>query len=164
MNKRWGYWTFWVCVSAIASFVWGLQIANKDFWPSVGGMLAGIGCFIVFYTLLDNFARKNQWHQFIAALQKGVYIKAGLQIINFAVFVVPGVSMFISPESWAGLGAFYVTDLLGVPSNHYPFLFNLMMTLITGALLSFLVGLISVIVLFMSNSKKKKDIFVSDAS
>ena len=31
MNKRWGYWTFWVGVSAIASFVWGLQIADKDF-------------------------------------------------------------------------------------------------------------------------------------
>ena len=52
MNKRWGYWTFWVGVSAIASFVWGLQIANKSFWPSVGGMLAGIGCFIVFIRCL----------------------------------------------------------------------------------------------------------------
>ena len=42
MNKRWGYWTFWVGVSAIASFVWGLQIADKDFWPSVGGMLQSV--------------------------------------------------------------------------------------------------------------------------
>lgn len=164
MNKRWGYWTFWVGVSAIASFVWGLQIADKDFWPSVGGMLAGIGCFIVFYTLFDDFARKNQWHQFIAALQKGIYIKAGLQIINLVVLVVPGVYIFISPECWAGSGALYITDLLGVPSNNYSFLFNFVMTLVTGALLSFLVAIISVIVLLMSKPKKKKDIFVSDAS
>ena len=78
--------------------------------------------------------------------------------------MVPDVSMFISPECWAGLGALYITDLLGVPSNNYPFLFNLIMTLITGALLSFLVGIISVIVFLISNSKKKKDIFVRDAS
>ena len=59
MNKRWGFWTLWVGISAIAGFVWGV-VLNGNSWLSIAGMVVGISCFIVFYTLLDDFARKNQ--------------------------------------------------------------------------------------------------------
>ncbi|MDN3452827.1 MULTISPECIES: hypothetical protein [unclassified Psychrobacter] len=149
MNKRWGFWTLWVCISAVAGFVWGVALTNNS-WLSIAGMASGIGCFIVFYTLLDDFARKNQWHRFIAALQKGVYIKAGLQILNFAI-AIP-ISPFISPEILAGMGAFYVYDFLGLSDNQ-PFLSNFIMTLTAGALLSLCVGVISLIILLVSNKK-----------
>ncbi len=160
MNKRWGFWTLWVSISAIASLIWGITFID-NFWPSIGGMLAGIGCFIVFYTLLDDFARKNQWYQFTKALQKAIYIKAGLQILNFTVFVEHDFAIYLSPEFWAGMGATYVFLATGLDSNN-PFLLNLIMTLVTGALLSLLVGIISLIILFLSNLTRKKDITVND--
>ncbi|MGO2121233.1 MULTISPECIES: hypothetical protein [unclassified Psychrobacter] len=149
MNKRWGFWTLWVCISAIAGFVWGVAL-NGNSWLSIGGMVAGIGCFIVFYTLLDDFARKHQLHRFIAALQTGVYIKAGLQVLNLAMPIAP----FISPEILAGIAASYIAELLGL-DYHQPFLSSLVMTLITGALLSLCVGVISLIVLLVSNKKAR---------
>lgn len=158
MSKRWGFWTLWVCISAIAGFIWGI-ILSDDLWPSVGGMVAGIGCFIIFYTLLDDFARKNQWYQFIAALQQGVYIKAGLQILNFAM-AIP-ISPFVSPDVLAGTGAIYVSEFLGIGFNH-PFLSNFVLTLITGALLSLCVGLISLIALLVPDSTKTEAIGTSE--
>ncbi|MBF0657624.1 hypothetical protein IPZ60_02595 [Psychrobacter sp. NG25] len=145
MNKRWGFWTLWICISAIAGFVWGV-VLNGNSWLSIAGMVAGVSCFIVFYTLLDDFARKNQWHRFITALQKGVYVKAGLQILNLAMPIFP----FISPEILAGVAASYIVELLGL-DFHRPFLSSFVMTLITGALLSLFVGVISLIVLLISN-------------
>ena len=147
MNKRWGFWTLWVCISAVAGFVWGVAL-NDNSWLSIAGMVSGIGCFIIFYTLLDDFARKNQWDRFIAALQKGVYIKAGLQILNLVTPIFP----FISPEILAGVAAIYIVELLGL-DFHQPFLSSFAMTLITGALLSLCVGVISLIILLVSNKK-----------
>ncbi len=147
MNKRWGFWTRWVCISAIAGFVWGVAL-NDNSWLSIGGMVAGIGCFIVFYTLLDDFARKHQWHRFTAALQKGVYTKAWLQILNLAMPISP----FMSLEIWAGLAASSIVDFLRL-DFHQPFLLSFVMTLITGALLSLCVGVISLIVLLVSDAK-----------
>ena len=157
MNKRWGFWTLWVCISAIAGFVWGVALSGNS-WLSIAGMAAGIGCFIVFYTLLDDFARKHQWHRFITALQKGVYIKAGLQILNLAMPIFP----FISPEILAGIAASYIVELLGL-DVHQPFLSSFVMTLITGALLSLCVGVISLIVLLVSN-KNAHTITTNDMS
>ena len=145
MNKRWGFWTLWVCISAIAGFLWGVMLSG-DLWPSIAGMMSGIGCFIVFYTLLDDFARKHQWHRFIAALQKGVYIKAGLQILNLAIPIFP----FISPEILAGIAANSIVKFLGLDFQQ-SFLSKFFMTLTTGALLSLCVGVISLIVLLVSN-------------
>ena len=147
MNKRWGFWTLWVCISAVAGFVWGVAL-NDNSWLSIAGMGSGIGCFIVFYTLLDDLARKNQWHRFIAALQKGIYIKAGLQILNLVTPIFP----FISPEILAGVAAIYIVELLGL-DFHQPFLSSFVMTLITGTLLSLCVGVISLIILLVSNKK-----------
>lgn len=147
MNKRWGFWTLWVGISAIAGFVWGV-ILNGNSWLSIAGMVAGVSCFIVFYTLLDDFAYKNQWHRFITALQKGVYVKAGLQILNLAMPIAP----FVSPEILAGVAASYIVELLGL-DFHQPFLSSFVMTLITGALLSLCVGVISLIILLVSNKK-----------
>ena len=149
MSKRWGFWTLWVCISAIAGFVWGVAL-NGNSWLSIGGMVAGICCFIVFYTLLDDFARKHQWHRFITALQKGVYVKAGLQILNLAMPIFP----FISPEILAGVAASYIVEVLGL-DFHQPFLLSLVMTLITGALLSLFVGVISLIILLISNKEAR---------
>ena len=157
MNKRWGFWTLWVCISAIAGFIWGI-ILNNGSWLSIGGMASGISCFIVFYTLLDDFARKKQWHRFIAALQTGVYIKAGLQILNLAMPIAP----FISPEILAGMAASSIAEFLGL-DYHQPFLSSFVMTLITGALLSLCVGVISLIVLLVSN-KKARTITTNDIS
>lgn len=157
MNKRWGFWTFWVSINAIAAFAWGFLISD-NLWSFIGGMLVGISCFIVFYTLLDDFARKNGWHKFIAALQKGVYIKAGLQVLNLAV-IIP-ISPLVSPEVLAGMGGLSVTE--SVLDMNQPFLLSFITTLITGALLSLLVGVISLIVLFISDSKRTDAITAND--
>ncbi|MBH0094814.1 hypothetical protein I6E61_00235 [Psychrobacter sp. NZS113] len=149
MNKRWGFWTLWVCISAVAGFVWGVAL-NDNSGLSIAGMASGIGCFIIFYTLLDDFSRKNQWHRSIAALQKGVYVKAGLQILNLAMPIFP----FISPEILAGVAASYIVELLGL-GFHQSFLSSFAMTLITGTLLSLCVGVISLIILLISNKEAR---------
>ncbi|MDN6275108.1 hypothetical protein [Psychrobacter sp.] len=112
------------------------------------GMAAGIGYFIIFYTLLDDFARKKQWHRFIAALQKGIYIKAGLQVVNLAM----PIARFVSPEILAGMAAVYIAERLGL-DYHQPFLSSFVMTLVTGAILSLGVGVISFIILLVSSRK-----------
>lgn len=112
-------------------------------------MVLGVGCFIVFYALIDDFARKRSWHQFTASLQKGVFIKAGLQLLNLAIPISP----FIAPEVWAGIGGLYIAETFW-SDNTQPFLFTFTATLITGTNLTLFVAAISLLISLISKPKK----------
>lgn len=148
MRKRWGFWTFWVGINALASFVWGIALSINTL-ASLSAMVLGVGCFIVFYTLIDDFARKKSWHQFTTSLQKGVFIKAGLQLLNLAIPISP----FIAPEVWAGIGGLHISEIFW-SDNTQPFLFTFTATLITGAILTLFVAAISLLISLISKPKK----------
>ena len=150
MQYRFGFWTFWVIVNAIASFVWAI-IFNQSI-PYILGMVVGVACFIVAYTLLDGYLIKYQHQTAHKALITGVYIKAGLQLLNIGMLF----SLPIAPEMWAGIGAIGIVEQL-VNINQQPFLYALLATLLTGFLLSLLVGVISLVVgLIQSRSSKAR--------
>ncbi len=149
MTKHWLnntlFWAFWVSVNAIASLIWG-NILLTTALPNVAGMVVGILLFIVFYSLVDGYLAQHNHFDMLASLKMGVYIKAGLQLLNAAFMISP----FIVPEVVAGIISLTMTqDWLHMSENHDPFWFSLANTLITGALLSLLVGLISGLVLLI---------------
>ena len=147
---HWRFWTFWVCVNAIASFGWGIALGHGTAY--VLGMVVGIAIFIVAYALLDAYLLKNglkKWHD---ALKLGVYIKAGLQLLNLGIFI----DLMISPEIWAGILALMVVgdgfDIgFGIDSDTYPFWFALASTLMTGAILSLIVGVLTQLIKLFKN-------------
>ncbi|WP_230657082.1 hypothetical protein [Psychrobacter sp. I-STPA10] len=149
MRYRFGFWTFWVVVNAIASFVWAIFLDNSI--PYILGMLVGIACFVVAYTLLDGYLLKHQHKTAHKALITGVYIKAGLQLLNFGFFI----QMPIIPEIWAGAAAMTLLESFINPNNQ-PFLFALLATLLTGFFLSLLVGVISLIVGLVQSKGQSK--------
>lgn len=139
MQLRWSFWILWVIVNAIASFFWAVLLHNS--LPYLAGILSGVACFIVFYTLIDGYLTKHQHFAGQRALVRGVYIKAGLQILNLLAF--NDLINFI-PEVWAGSAATMLVNELIYDTTS--FLFALLTTLLTGALLSVIVGAISVVI------------------
>ena len=137
MQLRWSFWILWVVVNAVASFFWAVFLGNSLSY--LAGILTGIACFIVFYTFVDGYLAKHQHFAGQRALVRGVYIKAGLQLLNL--LAINDLSPFI-PEVWAGSAAIMLVDKLIYESDS--FLFALLTTLLTGAFLSVIVGAISV--------------------
>ena len=62
------------------------------------------------------------------------------------------IARFVSPEILAGMAAVYIAERLGL-DYHQPFLSSFVMTLVTGAILSLGVGVISFIILLVSSRK-----------
>ena len=149
MQYRFGFWTFWVVVNAIASFVWAIVFNQST--PYILGMVVGVACFIMAYTLFDGYLLKHQHRQAHKALITGVYIKAGLQLLNIVTFI----SLPIAPEMWAGIGAVAIVEQL-VNIHQQPFLYALLATLLTGFFLSLMVGVISLIVGFIQSKRLSK--------
>ena len=147
MHYRFGFWTFWVVVNAIASFVWGAVLHNN-----ILGMLVGIACFVVVYTLLDSYLLKHH-RKAHKALITGVYIKAGLQLFNIAIFSNLNIPMI--PEVIAGILTLTILEPI-INSDQQPFLFALLATLLTGFFLSLMVGVISLIVGFIQSKRLSK--------
>ena len=139
MQANWKFWTFWVVVNAIASFIWAIILDNSI--PYILGMLVGVACFIVAYTLFDGYLLKQQHKTAHKALVRGVHIKAGLQLLNFGMLI----NLPIAPEMWAGIVATDIVEQL-VYINQQPFLYALLATLFTGFFLSLIVGVISLVV------------------
>ena len=150
MHYRFGFWTFWVLVNAIASFVWAIFLDQST--PYILGMLVGIACFIVAYTLIDGYLLKYQHKTAHQALITGIYIKAGLQLLNLGWFA----SLPIAPEIWAGMGAIGILNPFINP-NQQPFLFALLATLLTGFFLSLMVGIISLVVGLIQSKGQSKE-------
>lgn len=150
MKKRWGFWTFWVSINAFAGFIWSL-IVTVNTLSSFSGKVLGVICFIIFYTLIDDYARQRNWQQFIISLQKAVYIKAGLQFLNLLLVI----SLFISPEFIAGLGGLCAAESLWSESAQ-PLLFTFTATIVTGTLLSLLVAVITFTVSLLSKPNNEK--------
>ena len=148
MQYRFGFWSFWVVVNAIASFIWAIILDNSI--PYILGMLVGVACFIVAYTLFDGYLLKQQHKTAHKALVRGVHIKAGLQLLNFGMFI----NLSIAPEMWVGLGAISILDPF--ISIHQPFLFARLATLLTGFLLSIMVGVISLVVGLIQSKRLSK--------
>ncbi|MBV7435207.1 hypothetical protein KRX19_09250 [Cardiobacteriaceae bacterium TAE3-ERU3] len=148
MQLRWSFWILWVIVNAITSFFWAVFLGNS--LPYLAGILSGVVCFIVFYTLLDGYLAKHQHFSGQRALVRGVYIKAGLQVLNL--FAINNLPPFI-PEIWAGSAAIMLVDKLVHESDS--FLFALLTTLLTGAFLSVIVGAISLVIWVCTTDKAK---------
>ena len=139
MKLRWPFWILWVIVNALASLFWAVFLGNS--LPYFAGIVSGIACFIIFYTLLDGYLSKHQHFAAQRALGLGVYIKAGLQILNLFVLIdLPS----LIPEVWAGAAAsLLISELIDISDS---FSFALLTTLLTGAFLSVLVAMISLLV------------------
>ncbi|PNK60740.1 hypothetical protein [Psychrobacter sp. FDAARGOS_221] len=141
-KNHWLFWGFWILINALTSFIWGSLLVNSALWALLG-MLLGIMVFIVIYGAVDHYFIKHNHLNVHRALRRSVFIKAGLQLLN--VFVLIGFS--VSPEIWAGIIAVGITDeILGINQIQHPFLFALLSTLFTGALLSLLVAALTAII------------------
>lgn len=151
MQNHWLFWGFWVLVNALASFGWGSIVVGSSL-VALTGMLVGIAVFIIVYGSIDAYLLKQGYSRIHNALRRSVYIKAGLQLLNAFIFF----GWPISPELWSGIIAVGITDEhLGISQNHQPFWFALLNTLITGALLSLLVGLLTVLIYLIRNRSSK---------
>ena len=146
MQNHWLFWGFWVCVNALSSFGWGSIVVGSSL-VALMGMLVGIAVFIVFYGLVDAYLLKQGYSRIHNALRRSVYIKAGLQLLNAFIFF----GWPVSPELWSGIVAVGITDQrLGISQTHQPFWFALLNTLLTGALLSLLVALLTFIIFLLN--------------
>lgn len=150
-HYHWGFWIFWVLVNAIASFVWAIVLEQS--MPYILGMLVGIGCFVVAYTLLDGYLLKHQLKTAHKALITGVYIKAGLQLLNIG--VLSNINIPMVPEVLAGVVTFATLEPI-INSVQQPFLYALLATLLTGFFLSLLVGVISLVVGLVQSKGQSK--------
>lgn len=138
MKNHWAFWGFWISINAVASFIWGNIVISPSL-PSVTGMLLGILFYIVVYSAIDGYLQHHHNH-LQQALRKGVYIKAALQLLNLALFF----ELLIAPELWAGIASVSFTqEVLDLQQTTQPFLFSLTNTILTGALLSLMVVVIS---------------------
>lgn len=150
MKLRWSFWMLWVIVNALASLFWSLFLGRS--FSYFAGILSGIACFIVFYTLVDGYLAKHQHFAGQRALVRGVYIKAGLQVLNFLAIAD---LMNLIPEIWAGSAALMlINELTYIDANS--FLFALLTTLLTGVFLSVMVGVISLIAWAFTKDKAKQ--------
>ena len=151
MQNHWVFWGFWVSVNAIASYLWSL-LAITPSLASMGGMLLGILIFIMVYAMFDRYLVNHNhlsWHH---ALRKGVFTKAGLQLLNLTLLL----NLPLSPEFWAGMASVSISsNLLDLSDTASPFLFTLVNALLTGFFLSLMVAVISLIFWLMSNAKAK---------
>ncbi len=113
------HWTFHVSVSAAPSFVFMAQASAR--WPSVLGMLLGIGFFVVLYTALARFTfpnaePENLWRR---AIRLGTRIRTGCALLalpSVVVFVHGGAKwpfFFFLPDYLAGMMAWSVTERIG---------------------------------------------------
>lgn len=151
MRNHWLFWGFWVLVNALASFTWGSIVVNSV--PlAFAGMLVGIVIFILIYGSVDAYLLKQGYTQLHNALRRSVFIKAGLQLMNgFLIFGWP-----LSPELWAGIISVGITDdRLGISQIHHPFAFALLNTLLTGAILSLLVAVLTAVIFAIRIRTKK---------
>ncbi|SUD92118.1 hypothetical protein [Psychrobacter phenylpyruvicus] len=154
MKNHWLFWGFWVLVNALASFIWGSMLLRPI--PSAfAGMLLGIAIFILIYGSLDAYLLKRGYTQLHNALRRSVFIKAGLQFMNlFLIFGWP-----IAPELWAGIISVGITnDHLGISQNLYPFLFALLNTIFTGAILSLLVAVLTAVIFAIRVELRKNNL------
>ena len=151
MQNHWLFWGFWVLINALSSFGWGSIVVGSSLVALVG-MLVGIAVFIVFYGSVDAYLLKQGYSRMHNALRRSVYIKAGLQLLNASIFL----GWPVSPELWSGMIAVGITEQrLGISQTHQPFWFALLNTLITGALLSLLVGLLTVLIYLIRNRSSR---------
>ena len=152
MQNHWLFWGFWVLVNALSSFGWGSIVVGSSLVALVG-MLVGIAVFIVFYGSVDAYLLKQGYSRMHNALRRSVYIKAGLQLLNASIFL----GWPVSPELWSGMIAVGITEQrLGISQTHQPFWFALLNTLITGALLSLLVTLLTAIIYLLNRNRSKR--------
>lgn len=129
------FWTGVVGLNAALCFFFGLLVASDVM--SVLGMVVGVLCFIAFYTFVDyQLLRRNQlqWHK---ALRQSSWLKALLQGTVFFHF---SIEFFCGFLALAVLEGFFKGL---IP----PFWHSLFATLITGLLLSFILLLISVLLI-----------------
>ena len=151
MQNHWLFWGFWVLINALSSFGWGSIVVGSSLVALVG-MLVGIAVFIVFYGSVDAYLLRQGYSRMHNALRRSVYIKAGLQLLNASIFL----GWPVSPELWSGMIAVGITEQrLGISQTHQPFWFALLNTLITGALLSLLVGLLTVLIYLIRNRSSR---------
>lgn len=149
MQNHWLFWGFWVLVNALSSFGWGSLVVGTSI-VALMGMLLGIAVFIVIYGSIDAYLIKQGYSRIHNALRRSVYIKAGLQLLNALIFF----SWPVSPELWSGIVAVSITEeRLGISQINQPFWFALLSTLLTGALLSLLVGLLTAIIYLAKRSR-----------
>lgn len=130
-NKLALFWTIVVVFNAALCFGFGLMVSND--LMSILGMLTGIVCFIVFYTFVDYTLLANQKYLWHKVLRQSSIIRSFFQIfilLNFSI------------EFFCGILALSLLEVLfdnGLPLFFHSFL----ATLITGALLSIIVVLLS---------------------
>lgn len=152
MQNHWLFWGFWVLINALSSFGWGSIVVGSSLVALVG-MLVGIAVFIVFYGSVDAYLLRQGYSRMHNALRRSVYIKAGLQLLNASIFL----GWPVSPELWSGMIAVGITEQrLGISQTHQPFWFALLNTLITGALLSLLVTLLTAIIYLLNRNRSKR--------
>ena len=154
MKRRWLFWILWVIINALASLFWAVFLGSS--LPYFAGIPSGITCFIVLYTLLDGYLCKQQYIAAQRALGRGIHIKAGLQVLNLLVFTdIFAANVNFIPEVWAGSVAITLVDELLPHAAPDSFLAAFLTTLLTGALLSTLVGVISFFAVLTIKSRQQ---------
>lgn len=133
--KIFGKWTVLVGINSILSIMFASGMIKS--MPNVIGMIMGIFTFIIIYSLIDTYLYDKRLDEWRKSLVIGVIVKALLQFTM-------AVEMFSGMLATAAVQAIYPY------SNHYNYIddfFRIYLTvIIDGILLSFVAGLITVIV------------------
>lgn len=137
------FWTAVVLFNAVLCFAFGLMVSH-DFL-SILGMIVGIGCFIAFYTFVDYKLWTKQKQLWRNALRQSGLIRGCFQISVLSHFSI---------EFFCGFLALCFLEVL-FGGNIPLFWHSLLATLLTGALLSVMLGIICLICFWIAKSARK---------
>ncbi|SUB28280.1 hypothetical protein [Avibacterium gallinarum] len=137
------FWTVVVLLNAALCFFCGLMVSHHPM--SILGMLAGIGCFIGFYTFLDYKLLIKQQYLCRKALRQGGIIRAFSQL---------SILLHFSIEFFCGIVALSTLEVLFHGSLPL-FVHSFLATLLTGLALSALLALFGLICFIMLKLRAK---------
>lgn len=143
MKKLWQKWTLLVWANALIGlwFSGALSFRSPDFTL---GLALGVCVFIPCYVWLDNWAIKTGNHRLHKSLWISVIVRACLQLI-------------IIIDMYAGMMAINIGDYLPNAVMDIKFFEGFILTVLTGAILSAFVAVLTGILIFVFKYIKTAD-------